>query len=71
MEDFITRPIGEKFDYEGTKLEVEEEKEITCKGCYFIDSKVCLTGEAQDIAGYCFSSVRDDKKDVIFKEVEP
>ena len=70
MEDFITRPIGEKFDYEGVTLEVEEEKEITCKGCYFINSKVCLTGEAQYIAGYCFSSVREDGKDIIFKKVE-
>ena len=70
MEDFITRPIGEKFNYEGDMLEVVEEGEITCKGCYFIDSKVCLIGEAQDISGYCFSSVREDKKDVIFKKVE-
>ena len=67
----MERKIGEQFDYEGVKLEVVEEKEITCKGCYFIASKVCLSGEAQDIAGYCFSSVRDDKKDVSFKEVEP
>ena len=70
MEDFITRPIGEKFDYDGVKLEVKKKKEITCKGCYFIDSKVCLIGDTQDIAGYCFSSVREDKKDVIFKKVE-
>lgn len=70
MEDFITRQIGEKFDYEGDMLEVVEEGEITCKGCYFIDSKSCLTGDAQDIAGYCFSSVREDGKDVIFKKVE-
>ena len=70
MEDFITRPIGEKFDYDGVTLEVVEEGEITCKGCYFIDSKSCLTGETQDVAGYCFSSVRKDKKDVIFKKLE-
>ena len=66
----MERKIGEKFDYEGDMLEVVEEGEITCKGCYFIDSKVCLTGEAQDIAGYCFSSSREDGTDVIFKEVE-
>ena len=70
MEDFITRPIGEKFDYEGVRLEVVEEKEITCKGCYFIGSRACLTGEVQDIAGYCFSSVREDGNDVTFKKVE-
>ena len=69
MEDFITRPIGEKFEYDGDMLEVVEEKE-GCKGCYFIDSKACLCGEAQDITGYCFSSVREDGKDVIFKKVE-
>ena len=67
----MERQIGEQFDYEGDTLEVVEEGEITCKGCYFIDSKSCLTGDVQDIAGYCFSSVRKDKKDVIFKEVQP
>ena len=71
MEDFITRPIGEKFEYEGTTLEVVEAKEDPCEGCYFIDSKYCLIGDVQDIEGYCFSSVREDGKDVIFKKVEP
>ena len=66
----MERQIGEQFDYEGVTLEVVEVKENTCKGCYFIDSKYCLTGYVQDIAGYCFSSDREDDKDVIFKKVE-
>ena len=71
MEDFITRPIGEKFDYEGTTLEVVEWNEETgCAGCYFMDSMFCHKGEVLDIAGYCFSSARKDKKDVVFKKVE-
>ena len=66
----MERQIGEIFDCNGTKLEVVEEKEITCEGCYFIDSRFCRNGDVLDIAGYCFSSVRKDKKDVIFQKVE-
>ena len=70
MEDFITRPIGEKFDYDGVELEVVEEGEITCKDCYFFESRLCENGDVQDIAGYCFSSEREDGTDVIFKLIE-
>ena len=70
MEDFITRPIGEKFDYEGDMLEVVEEGEITCKGCYLSNCTCCRFDEIIDITGYCSSSERDDKKEVIFKKVE-
>lgn len=71
MEDWITRPIGEKFDYEGDMLEVvESEEDDGCEGCYFIDSMFCHKGKVLYIAGYCFSSARKDKKDIVFKKVE-
>ena len=68
MEDFITRPIGEKFDYEGDMLEVVEEK--GCKNCYFYDITFCRFEDTVAITGFCVSDHRGDKKDVIFKEVE-
>lgn len=68
MEDFITRPIGEKFDYEGVTLEVVEEK--GCKNCYFYDITFCRFEDTVAITGSCVSDNREDKKEVIFKEVE-
>ena len=70
MEDFITRPIGEKFDYEGDTLEVVEKGEARCAGCYFDNMIFCRFSEIVDITGLCSSSQREDKKEVIFKEVE-
>lgn len=67
----MERQIGEQFDYEGVRLEVvESEEDDGCAGCYFMDSMFCNKGGVLDIAGYCFSSSRKDKKDVVFKKVE-
>ena len=71
MEDFITRPIGEKFDYEGDMLEVVEKESTICNGCYFSNIICCRFEEILDITGYCGSSQREDKTEVIFKEVQP
>ena len=71
MEDFITRPIGEKFYYDGDTLEVAEWKEENgCEGCYLSNCTCCRFDEIIDITGYCSSSERDEKKEVIFKNVE-
>ena len=71
MEDFKTRPIGEKFDYEGTTLEVVEKGDARCADCFFDDLIFCRFEEVVDITGYCSSSKREDKKEVIFNEAEP
>ena len=65
----MERQIGEQFDYEGDMLEVVEEK--GCKNCYFYDITFCRFGETVAITGFCSSDMREDGKDVIFKEVEP
>lgn len=42
--ELIERKIGERFEYNGTTLEVEveedDEKDV-CIGCYFSDMKTC------------------------------
>ena len=70
MEGWITRPIGEKFDYDCVKPELVEEGEFACEGCYFSDTMLCCTGDVIGMTGNCFSSIRNDNKDVIFKKVE-
>ena len=71
MEDFITRPIGEKFDYEGDMLEVAMMKNGLCKGCYFYGGYInCKNREVRNTIGYCSPFSRNDGKNVIFKDVE-
>ena len=70
MESYKTRPIGEKFDYDGTTLEVVENKHPSCADCYFCSITCCRFDEIIDITGDCLFYKRKDRKDVIFKEVE-
>ena len=67
----MERKIGAQFDYDGVKLEVAEwEEDNGCEDCYLSDCTCCRFDEIIDITGYCSSSERDDKKEVIFKKVE-
>ena len=70
MEIYKTRPIGEKFDYDGTTLEVVENEHPSCADCYFGSIKCCRFDEIIDTTGDCLFYKRKDRKDVIFKEVE-
>ena len=68
----FTRPIGEKFDHHGVKLEVvKDNKHDLCKGCYF-DTVVdkCLPERDIKVTGRCADPYRTDHENVIFKEVE-
>ena len=67
----MERQIGEQFDFLGVKLEVEEWKEDSCKGCYFCGTTICGYECITNFTGQCASTGREDKKDIIFKEVEP
>lgn len=68
-----TRHIGEQFDFKGVKLEVVGTPEVLgpCSRCYFSDVNggECLSDERFEIAGYCISRLRKDRKEVYFKEV--
>ena len=61
------RKIGEVFEIDGVKLQVEEGS-MGCVGCYFDEDKECF--DHWDITGECHWSVRENKKGVIFKEVK-
>lgn len=66
----MERPIGDKFDFGGVTLEVVEEGEFACEGCYFRHPQFCYYCDIMAIIGPCSDIERDDEKDVIFKEVE-
>lgn len=66
----MERKIGEQFDCNGVPLEVVEEGEFACEGCYFRHPQFCYYCDIMAIIGPCSAIERYDKKDVIFKEVE-
>lgn len=65
-----TRKIGERFDFEEVTLEVVEN--WSCQGCIFDNIIVgCyMDHHIRDKFGPCGPHLRDDKKSVIFKEIE-
>lgn len=62
----MTRPIGEVFSYNGTKLKVVER--LSCDECYFANSEYCA--KSLHMAGYCGAYYRDDYKKVCFVQVK-
>ena len=66
----MERKIGERFDCDGVKLEVTNEKDCSCEGCCFHYTQFCFNDDIMDIIGPCASSCRDDETDVIFKKVQ-
>lgn len=65
------RPIGETFvDGQGRTLEVQESESGSCYGCvnYPFKNNSCV--RFKDYAGLCSDVYRDDRKNVIFVEVE-
>ena len=67
----MERKIGEQFEFLGVKLEVIEDEKDSCDGCYFCGPYICGCECVKNFIGPCAYTERDDKKDVIFKEVQP
>lgn len=69
----MERKLGEIFEYEGKRLKVEEVTVFNgCINCYF-EGECSLAGsffEQESIVGSCFPDIREDGKNVIFKEVK-
>ena len=65
MSTYVTRPVGEIFEYCKLKLQVIEK--LSCEGCYFCGDEHCLNFVSD--TGYCGESARNDNKNVIFKRI--
>lgn len=63
----MEKKIGEVFEYNGVKLITIEDKNNSCKGCFFSGGTRCVAGDSEI---FCSASCRDDNKNVIFKKVE-
>lgn len=64
------RPVGEIFEFEGTKLQVVIHPSSSCRGCYFytLCKYDCEYQNAKGL-GACDKRDRSDNNYVIFKEV--
>ena len=66
----MERKIGETFDFGGVMLEVVEEVEFACEGCYFgVNTSLCSFVD-RDVIGPCREYTRSDFQNVIFKKVK-
>ena len=63
----MERKIGDTFEFEGKKLQVKESASNGCDGCFFYMKCSSIT---MGLSGECEVDARDDKKDVIFVEVQ-
>lgn len=66
MSKYKTRPVGEIFKHYNKKLQVVEND--TCIGCYFNNNESCISYTMNE--GYCGDQLRDDNKNVIFKQID-
>lgn len=65
MSKYITRPIGETFEWRGIKLQVVKYR--TCHNCYFCGDAGCMN--YRHVTGYYGELTRDDHKSIIFKRI--
>lgn len=65
MSKYITRPIGEIYEYNNVTLQVVERR--GCEGCYFYHFANCMN--KRRITGHCGHLLREDRKSVIFKQI--
>lgn len=66
--ELIERKIGETFEYEGKKIEVKAASSDECDGCFF-NTKCTL--KSKKLSGECDRDWRNDRKSVIFVEMQP
>lgn len=65
MSNYKTRPIGQVFKWRGVRLQVV--KYDSCQGCYLDKYDKCRSYRHD--TGYCSKLVRNDGKNVIFKQI--
>ena len=63
----MERKIGEIFKYGDKTLQVKESASNGCDGCFFDEQRIPCS---KNVSGYCEFGLREDKKEIIFVEVQ-
>ena len=65
----MERKIGETFEFEGKTYKTIQSLSDDCRNCAFADEP-CYECTLSEILGGCSKKVREDKKNIIFKEIK-
>lgn len=61
--------IGDIVEVCNIRLECREQKDGTCRGCYWLEEEEQVCTDSYNSCGLCSYNTRSDNKDVIFVEV--
>lgn len=65
----MERKIGETFEYKGRVYKTIQSLSDSCRNCAFVNEP-CYACVFNNIVGGCSMTVREDKKNIIFKEIK-
>lgn len=65
----MERKIGETFEYEGKVYKTIQSLPDSCRNCAFVNEP-CYASIFNKIVGGCSMTVREDKNNIIFKEIK-
>ena len=65
----MERKIGETFEYKGRVYKTIQSLSDSCRNCAFVNEP-CYACVFKKIVGCCSMTVREDKKNIIFKEIK-
>ena len=65
----MERKIGETFEYKGKIYKTIQSLSDSCRNCAFVNEP-CYACVFNNIVGGCSMTVREDKKNIIFKEIK-
>lgn len=65
----MERKIGETFEYKGRVYKTIQSLSDSCRNCAFVNEP-CYACFFNNIVGGCSMTVREDKKNIIFKEIK-
>jgi hypothetical protein len=67
----MERKLGEVFEFEGKKIKCVEDVDLQmCKICFIKDFELKSCYCISDVIGVCSPILREDSKNIVFKEVE-
>lgn len=65
----MERPLGEEFEMDGKKLRVDKSQSASCEGCVLEMTDCFRKLDMEETYGLCMGDTREDRTDVIFREV--